>query len=326
MNERKKEGFVLTSSAIIFNIQRYTIHDGPGIRTELFLKGCPLTCEWCGNPESLKMNIQLGVYKTKCITKKKCNACFEVCPVEGALVFYRNRLVGIDQTKCTNCLACYDACPSDAIKQWGKKMSVEECMVEIRKDIGYYEKSGGGITVSGGEPLLQSDFVRDLFMAAKNENIHTCVETCAHIKWSEIEKVLPYTDLVITDIKHMDSEMHKSKTGVANDLILENIKKIAEQDKEIILRIPIIPLVNDNLINAKNTADFIIDKLNGKVRTLQLLSFMRLGEEKYASLDMEYKMSDVKVKRKAFQKNIEVIAEYFNSRGINCMVGTKEKL
>lgn len=315
----------MTANGVVFNIQRYTIHDGPGIRTEVFLKGCPLACKWCGNPESLKMNIELGVYKSKCIGQKKCNACAEVCPQEGALIFYRNKLVGIDRNKCTNCMACYDACPSDAIKQWGKVMSVEQCMVEIRKDIGYYEKSGGGITVNGGEPLIQSDFVRDLFIVAKKENIHTCVESCCHVKWTEIEKVMPYTDLVIADIKHMDEKIHKDNTGASNALILDNIVKICELDKEIILRIPIIPNVNDSLENAKQTADFIINKLGNKVRTLQLLSFMRLGEEKYASLGMEYHMADVKVNRTSFQKHIEVIADYFNSRGINCMIGTKEK-
>ena len=314
----------MPKTGVIFNIQRFTIHDGPGLRTELFLKGCPLRCEWCSNPESWVTHIQPGVYKTKCISYKKCGACEEVCP-EEALQFYRGKLTGIDRGKCTNCMKCYQECPSDAIKRWGEEMTVEECMKEIRKDIGYYERSGGGVTVSGGDPLMQSDFVAELFQACRAEGIQTCCESTFHADWKDIEKVLPYTDIIISDIKHMSSEQHKKHTGVGNELILENLKKITEQDREIILRIPIIPNVNDDEENIKATADFILNELNGQVRTLQLLSFMRLGEEKYTSLGIPYRMEGVKINRKSFQKHINEIAEYFNSRGIHCLVGTKEK-
>ena len=157
----------MSRQGIVFNIQRFTIHDGPGLRTELFLKGCPLRCRWCSNPESWLPQIQLGVYKTKCLGKNKCGACLDVCPVPDTLQFYRGKLVGIDRDKCTTCMACYDECPSDAIKQWGKAMSVEECMKEIMRDVGYYERSGGGVTVSGGDPLVQADFVAELFKACK---------------------------------------------------------------------------------------------------------------------------------------------------------------
>lgn len=316
----------MEQEGIVFNIQRFTIHDGPGIRTELFLKGCPLRCDWCSNPESLKPEIEPGVYKSKCIGKKKCGACAEVCPVEGALNFYRGKLVSIDYSKCTNCLACHHACPSDAIKLWGKAMTIEDCMKEIRKDKSFYESSGGGITASGGEPLAQSDFVAGLFKACKEENIQTCCESSLQVNWKAIEKVLPYTDLWIADIKHMNPEVHKKYTENSNEKILENLKKLANKKPELILRIPIIPEVNDDMENIKATADFILNDLNGHVRTLQLLSFMRLGEEKYASLGMPYKMEGVKVNRKAFQKKIDEIADYFNQRGINCLVGTKEKV
>lgn len=315
----------MSQQGVIFNIQRFTIHDGPGIRTELFLKGCPLRCEWCSNPESWAAYIQPGIYKTKCISRKKCGACEEVCPVEGALNFTRGKLTSIDRSLCTNCLACYDACPSDAVKRWGQSLSVEECMKEILRDRGYYERSGGGVTVSGGEPLLQSDFVAELFKACKEEGIQTCCESTCYVDWKEIERILPHTDIVISDIKHMNTEVHKRYTGVPNERILENLKKLAGDGRELILRIPVIPNINDDMDNIKATADFIIGELGGRVRTLQLLSFMRLGEEKYASLGMPYKMEDVKVNRKSFQKHVDEIAEYFNSRGIHCQVGTKEK-
>lgn len=315
----------MSQQGIVFNIQRFTIHDGPGLRTELFLKGCPLRCDWCSNPESWLPQIQVGVYKTKCISHKKCGMCEDVCPEKEMLHFYRGKLKEIDREKCTGCLACSQECPSDALKQWGKSMSVEDCMKEIRRDIGYYERSGGGVTVSGGEPLLQSEFVAELFKACRAEKIQTCLESTFHVPWSEAEKVLPYTDIVISDIKHMDSELHKKYTGVSNVRVLENLKKLSEEERELILRIPVIPGVNDDEKNIEATADFILHEMGGRIRTLQLLSFMRLGEEKYVSLGLPYKMQAVKVNRRSFQKHVNEIAEYFNSRGIHCLVGTKEK-
>lgn len=310
---------------IVFNIQRFTIHDGPGLRTELFLKGCPLRCEWCSNPESWAAYMQPGVYKSKCISRTKCGLCEQACPEQSMLSFSRGKLASIERESCTNCLACCDVCPSDAIKQWGKQMSVEECMTEILRDRGYYERSGGGVTVSGGEPLLQSDFVAELFKACREEGIQTCLESTFYTDWSQAEKVLPFTDLIISDIKHMDPEIHKKYTGVHNGRILENLKRLAEEERELILRIPVIPNVNDDMENIAATADFILHTLGGRVRTLQLLSFMRLGEEKYASLGIPYGMEGVKLKRKAFQKHVDGLADYFNCRGIHCLVGTKEK-
>lgn len=320
-----REGKAMSHRGVVFDIQRFTLHDGPGLRTELFLKGCPMRCKWCGNPESWSTKIELGVYKSKCISQKKCGLCEELIDSSKALTFHHGKLVEIENKQCLDCSVYAEVCPADAIKQWGKEMSVEECMEIIRKDREYYEQSGGGVTVSGGEALLQSDFVSELFAACKEEGIQTCFETTFYSNWREVEKLLPYTDIWISDIKHMSSKLHQKHTGVRNQLILENLKKLIALDRELILRIPVIPEVNDDLENIEATADFILNELGGRIRTLQLLSFMRLGEEKYQALGIPYGMEGVKVRRMTFQKKVSKIAEYFNSRGIHCLVGTKEK-
>lgn len=315
----------MSHRGIVFNVQRYTIHDGPGLRTELFLKGCPLRCKWCSNPESWRLHSEPGVYKSKCISRKNCGACVDSCPEGDILTFVQGKIAQIDRAKCTNCMKCYEECPSDAIKLWGKHMTVEECMEIIRRDKGFYEKSGGGVTVSGGDPLVQSDFVAELFKACKEEGYQTCLESTFYSEWEEAEKILPYTDIIISDLKHMDTDIHKEWTGVHNERILRNLKRITDENRELILRIPVIPNVNDDMKNIEASADFILHELHGRVRTLQLLSFMRLGEEKYASLNMPYLMEKTRLNRKVFTRHVQELADYFNSREIHCLVGTKEK-
>lgn len=312
----------LDTKGIIINIQRFTIHDGPGMRTEIFLKGCPLRCKWCSNPESQKPSIEPGLYKNKCIGLKQCGACKAVCPKENVIQFFRNRPMWLDRDECKGCLVCGDNCPSDAIKRWGEEMTVDECMEVVQRDTGYYDESGGGITVSGGEPLLQADFVAELFRRCREENIHTCLETTFCVSWNEVEKILPYTDMFISDLKFMDNWRHRTYTGAGNQLIHENLHKLSELDKRIILRIPVIPHINDDEENISQTADFILEEMGNRVETLQLLSFMRLGVEKYESLGREYPMKDIRFSRPAFQKRVQKIAEYFNERGINCIIGT----
>lgn len=308
----------------VLNIQRFTLHDGPGIRTELFLKGCPLRCDWCGNPESFKRRIEVGVNHNKCISTDNCGSCRDVCPDSNMLIYSDSMLKQIDSDQCTGCLKCVVDCPSEAIKQWGQSMSVDECMSIILKDKGFYDRSDGGVTISGGEPLLQSDFVLALFKACKQEGIHTCLESSFYANWNRIEKVALYTDLFISDIKLMDSGAHKRYTGVDNRLILDNLRRLSKSDKDLILRIPVIPTINDDFANIEATANFIETELNGRVKVLQLLSFMRLGEEKYASLGLPYKMENLDFDRPQFQTRVSEMADYFNNRGIHCSVGTKE--
>lgn len=269
----------MTETGIVFNVQRFTIHDGPGMRTEFFLKGCPLRCQWCSNPESWAPQPQVGVYRTKCIGRKVCGGCEDSCPEGDIFRFTAGKLAGIDRTKCTDCLACYEECPSDALKQWGRQMTVEECMELIRRDQGYYERSGGGVTVSGGDPLVQSDFVEALFRACKAEGYHTCCESTFCASWSEVEKVLPYTDLIISDLKLMDSALHRQYTGVGNELILQNLRRLAQEGRELILRIPVIPGVNDGRQNIEASAVLSSDSWAGRCDPAAF-EFMRLGRGK----------------------------------------------
>lgn len=308
----------------VFNIQRYTVHDGPGIRTELFLKGCPLSCLWCSNPESHRGKIQPGVYSSKCIGQDKCGSCTQVCG-HNALMFENNKLVSIDRNSCMNCIECAKVCPSDAIKIWGEEMTVEQAMEIIRKDKAYYEKSGGGVTFSGGEPLVQSEFVLEILKRCKSENIHTCVESTLCVNYGIIEKILPYTDLFITDIKMMNSKLHQKYTGMGNEIILENIRRLACSGKPLIIRIPLIPGINEDMKNITETADFILKELNNKILYLQLLEFMRLGEEKYKSLGISYPMKNLKFNKEEFLLKVKETADYFNIRNINCITGTTTK-
>ncbi len=311
-------------TGIVFNVQRYTIHDGPGIRTELFLKGCPLRCKWCGNPESHKPYMQAGIYPSKCLGLEACGLCAKSC-AHDALHFDSGKLSAIDREACRNCLECASACPSDAIKQWGTPMTAEEAAEVVRRDISYYNSSGGGVTLSGGEPLMQADFAAALFSICREEGIQTCMETTLCMGWDVISKVLPVTDMFISDIKHMDTETHRAYTGAGNELILENIEKVVRTGKPVILRVPVIPDVNDTPENMEATADFILGKLEGKIKQLQLLEFMRLGEEKYESLCIPYPMAGIQVDKDKFSTKVKGFAEYFNSRGIPCIAGATTK-
>ncbi len=308
---------------VVFNIQRYTVHDGPGIRTELFLKGCPLKCRWCSNPEGLNKRPEPGVYTSKCIGKEKCGRCAGACPVSECLRFTGGRLSSIDRELCTGCMKCASICPADAVKAWGGEMTVGEVMDVIRRDTEYYRKSGGGVTISGGDPLVQSDFVAEIFKRCKEENIHTCLESTFYAQWSAIEKVLPYADMLITDIKHMDSGEHKRNTGVPNELILKNLARLSKTGKPIVVRVPVIPGVNDDMGNISATADFILNKLGNRIQKLQLLGFMRLGEEKYASLGEDYPMKNTDFDRDEFNEHLKKLAEYFKSEGIDCITNNR---
>lgn len=312
----------------VFNVQRFTIHDGPGIRTELFLKGCNLRCEWCSNPESLTMEPQIGFYGKSCIGIDICGDCMMPCMAK-ALIVEDNKVVGTNRLECSNCLGCFKECPSDALKKWGDQMTVDQAMDLIRRDKKYYEENNGGVTISGGEALLQPDFVREVFKKCKEEGIHTCVESALNIKPEVLDDVLPYTDMIITDIKHMDNDIHKERTGVNNGRIHENMIKIAKTDIPIVLRIPIVPGFNDNDKAISDIGDFIVNEMDNRVSQLQLLRYRPLGLEKYEALGMEYKMETrgfEKKDREDAENEIRRFVQILKDKGINAFGGSTNKI
>lgn len=226
----------------IFDIQRFSIHDGPGIRTTVFLKGCPLRCLWCGNPESIPFEPSLSYLKDRCI---RCAACVPICPAHALSLPDGDAKVVLDRKRCTNCGKCVKECDPKALELVGRDTSVAEVMAVVRRDTAYYEESGGGMTLSGGEPLFQPDFAESLLMTAKSAGLHTCVETSGSARWSVMEKLRPMVDLWLYDIKETDPQRHIQFTGLSCSLILANLKRLHDAGATILLRCPIIPQHND---------------------------------------------------------------------------------
>lgn len=269
----------------IFNIQRYSLHDGPGIRTIVFLKGCGLRCRWCSNPESHLGAPQVMFLPASCIG---CGLCEAVCPV-GAVVREGDRKIRILPEKCTHCGECARVCVAEALVMKGMKATVREVFTELEKDREYYRCSGGGVTLSGGEALLQPAFAAELLKACRQAGWNTAVETALFVQEEALRTVMPFTDLFLADFKLFDEDAHKKFTGQSNVKIKRNIQYISEYGGKIVLRIPLIPGVNDSENNLRKTAAFA--KELGTVEEIDLLPYHRLGAGKYAQLGLEYSLA-----------------------------------
>ncbi|MFW6181269.1 MAG: glycyl-radical enzyme activating protein [Spirochaetota bacterium] len=272
---------------VVFNIQSYSIHDGPGIRTVVFLKGCPLSCLWCSNPESQRASPELGLLADRCA---RCGACVRVCP-NGAVSFNDAGAPVTDREKCAACGRCEEACPYRARKVYGRRVGFGELMEEIEKDAPFYVRSGGGVTFSGGEPTLQEDILLPLLEACRARYIHTAVETCGYVTdRARLDRLLAHIDLVLYDIKCMDPGRHRRFTGVSNQVILDNARYIASQGKSMIVRVPVIPGFNDSSEDMEAIGRFALSLIS--VGEVDLLPYHELGKAKYRMLDMDYRMGE----------------------------------
>ncbi len=295
---------------VIFDIERFAIHDGPGIRTTLFLKGCPLACWWCHNPESLSPRPQLALLSSKCIG---CGRCFDACPhgvhekhVDGSRALHRE--------KCAVCGRCAEACVAEALVIQGREITVDQAMEELRKDMPFYKTSGGGVTLSGGEPMRQPDFCEAVLAACRREHIHTALDTSGYAPWEDYERVLRSVDLVLYDCKLADPEEHRRYTGVSNNLIRENLTRIDARGVPIEIRIPIIPGINDARENIEKTARMLAGKKC--ITAVTLLPYHGLGETKYPQVGRVYRLDGLQTPSR---EHMEEIAGWISEFGLNVL-------
>jgi pyruvate formate lyase activating enzyme len=275
------------TTGLVFDIKRFSIHDGPGIRTTVFLKGCPLHCSWCHNPESQDSKPDVMLRPGRCIA---CEACIEVCP-EHAISACDDGTVVTDREKCVRCGTCTDTCYAEARQQVGEEITVAETLDRIELDRSFYEESGGGVTLSGGEPLLQRDFVRGVLKSCRERDIRTAVDTSGAVSWKALESVAPWTDLFLYDIKHMDDGAHRQTTGVSNRRILENLRRLSAAGQNINLRFAVIPGVNDSEQNIRETGRFAAAL--PQRHPLSILPYHAAAEDKYKRLNQSYTLGDI---------------------------------
>jgi pyruvate formate lyase activating enzyme len=299
-----------TNQGSIFLIQSYSTNDGPGIRTTVFTKGCPLKCLWCHNPESANSFPELMTHDDLCIG---CRKCLEVCP-KKAISFHPEKGRRVNRKRCTLCMECVTVCPAKSLTAVGEIMTVEQVMAEIKKDELFIHRSEGGVTISGGEPLGQAPFVRELLRACHEHGFHTALDTSGYAPWSVLEEILEYVNLVLFDIKHMDPTAHTQVTGVSNALPLSNLRRIPRNIK-IWLRLPLIPGYNDSLQN--------LDKVGALSREIaaekiSLLPFNRYGDGKYLNLGRKIPLPGVET---FSQEKIEEIKEDLERSGVPVTIG-----
>ena len=268
----------------IVDIKRFAVHDGDGIRTTVFFKGCPLKCVWCHNPESISFKPQLAYLRNKCLN---CGECVRVCSVNAHSII--NGVHKYNREICINCGKCEEACLGEALKLYGKEMSVDELLPILCEDKDFYDNSGGGVTLSGGECLMQADFCREVLKRLKEFNINTAVDTCGFVTRDAIDKVIEYTDVFLYDIKSIDADVHEKCTGISNEIILDNIRYIDSMGKDIEIRIPYVPAYNDNQM--KKISELV--KSLKHVKAVKVLPYHNFAGSKYESLGMENTLPDI---------------------------------
>lgn len=274
-------GFAI-EKGIVFDAKKFAVDDGPGIRTTIFLKGCPLRCWWCHNPEGQVSAPELMFRSMKCTG---CAECVSICPKDA--IARDGKIISIDRKKCTICGRCCEKCPTEALTIVGKETSLDDVLREIDKDLIFYQDSEGGVTASGGEPLFQPRFLNAILDRCRDRNVHTAVDTCGYASHSSVSMVSGKADLFLYDLKMMDDKKHRKYTGVSNKPILSNFRKLARNGNNILVRFPIIPGINDSEENVTQTAEFLV---SCGTKNMNLLPYHRAGIEKYTGLGKTYKL------------------------------------
>lgn len=300
-----------TQAGLVFNIQKYSLHDGPGIRTTVFLKGCPLKCLWCHNPEGISPQPEMVVMETRCLA---CGECRSACPLPAASD--GGGFLPLRNDDCTLCGNCVDACPTGGRQMLGNSLSVAEVMASVRQDRVFYDDSGGGVTVSGGEPLSQPQFLLGLLEACRDEGIHAVLDTTGFGSTEYLLAAAAMTDLVLYDLKALDDARHRQLTGVSNKLILANLQRLDRAHRNIWIRLPVVPGFNDDLANLRQIADFVVGLRH--ITLVNLLPFHRTGIDKFARLGKTHALDGVQAPSAEL---MEMAVGIFHDVGLNARIG-----
>jgi pyruvate formate lyase activating enzyme len=294
---------------MIIEIQRWSMSDGPGTRTVVFLKGCPLHCPWCANPESQSRLPQIGIFPKRCVA---CGACTEVCSEGVAIPASKG---AFSEGQCVQCGECVEACHANARAWMGQEMTAEQVVQLIKKDMVFYRKSLGGVTFSGGEPLMQPKFLGDMVAGCQKLGIHTAIETCGYFEWASVKSTIEQTDFVLFDIKHMNAERHKELTGVSNRRILDNAKQVSRLGIPMVVRIPVIPTINDSENNIKTTARHVRKHLPAVIG-VEILPYHSLGLSKYDALGLPYELQHIVPPD---ENHMQRLRELISKEGVFCI-------
>ncbi|MBR2666556.1 MAG: glycyl-radical enzyme activating protein [Oscillospiraceae bacterium] len=304
-----------SNTGVVFDIQRFSIDDGPGIRTIVFLKGCPLRCVWCANPESQQIEPEIGHHYTAC---KACGKCAANCPQKAITMTPDvDKKLMIDRSKCDVCKICVDGCIYKALSCYGYTATVDELFETVAKDRVYYNLTGGGLTISGGEVTMQADFAAALLKKCKEADINTCIETCGFASEAQFRKVVPYTDIFLFDLKSLNDEVHKKWTGCSNVPILKNLDIAMQSEQRVIIRWPLIPTVNDTEENLLAMRDKLVELNKIKYTSIEIMPYHNFGSGKYLMTHREYELKDLE---RPSEELLNKVQKLFDDAGIDCLI------